>query len=69
MRGAVRGATPLRNIRMCERAYNFSFHVKVWRGARNDCRYRHATRAKKQKLKLRIIRSVKFHVSGPILRA
>jgi hypothetical protein len=31
MRGAVRGAIPLRRIRMRERAYNFSVHL---RGAR-----------------------------------
>jgi hypothetical protein len=34
MWGAVRGDTPLRNIRMRERAYNSSAHVRVGRGAR-----------------------------------
>jgi hypothetical protein len=54
MRGAVRGVTPLRSIRMRERAYNFSAHLRVGRGARgyftNDRQYCHATR---RKLKLK----------------
>jgi hypothetical protein len=31
--GAVRGVTPQRDIRMRERAYNFSAHYRVGRGA------------------------------------
>jgi hypothetical protein len=34
MRGAVRGVTPLRRIRMRERAYNFSAHFRIGPGAR-----------------------------------
>jgi hypothetical protein len=34
MRGAVRVVTPLRSIRMRERAYNFSVHFRVGLGAR-----------------------------------
>jgi hypothetical protein len=33
MRGAVRGVTPVWSIRMLERAYNFSAHFSVRRGA------------------------------------
>jgi hypothetical protein len=32
MRGAVRGVTPLRRIRMRERAYYFNAHFRVGRG-------------------------------------
>jgi hypothetical protein len=61
IRNAVRGVTPLRIILMRERAHNFSAHLDS-DGAHapyctNDCLYRHATR-RKQKLKLRMIRSV-----------
>jgi hypothetical protein len=34
MRGAVWGVTPLRSIRMRERAYNFKAHFRFERGAR-----------------------------------
>jgi hypothetical protein len=34
MRGAVRGVTPQRSIRMRERAYNFRAHFRVGWGAR-----------------------------------
>jgi hypothetical protein len=34
MRGAVRGVTPLRSIRMRKRANNFITHFRVGRGAR-----------------------------------
>jgi hypothetical protein len=47
---------------MRERAYNFSVHFRVRRGApyyNKYCLYRHATR-RKQKLKLRMTRSVKL---------
>jgi hypothetical protein len=47
-RGAVR---LVRDIRMRDRAYNFSAHFRVGQGARTDCLYRHATR---RKLKLEI---------------
>jgi hypothetical protein len=54
MRGAVRGVTPLRSIRMRERAYNFIAHFRVGRGVRtdctNDCQYCHPT-CRKLKLK------------------
>jgi hypothetical protein len=55
-RGDVRGVTPVRCIRMRERAHNFSVHFRVRRGARtvlnylhlqhrtNDYLYHHATR-------------------------
>jgi hypothetical protein len=61
MRSVVRGVTPLRSIRMRERAYNFSVHFRVGRGARtvlyyNDCLYRHATRRKQiQKVHTKIL--------------
>jgi hypothetical protein len=34
MRGSVRDLTPVRSIRMRERAYNFNAHFGVGRGAR-----------------------------------
>jgi hypothetical protein len=34
MRSAVEGVTPLRSVRMRERAYNFSDYFRVGRGAR-----------------------------------
>jgi hypothetical protein len=56
MRGAVWGVTPVRGvtqvrgIRMRDRAYKFSAHFRVERGARtyctNDCQHCHATRRK-----------------------
>jgi hypothetical protein len=36
MRAVVQGDTPLRSIRMRERAYNFSAHLRVGRGARTE---------------------------------
>jgi hypothetical protein len=63
MRDAVRGVTPLRSTRMREHAYHFSVHFRVGR-----CLYRHAIH-RKEKLKLRMIRSVKFYACGPIPRA
>jgi hypothetical protein len=69
--GAVRAIIPVRGIRMRELAFNFSVHFSVRRGApycTNDCQYRNATR-RKQKLKLRMIRSVKFYACGLIPRA
>jgi hypothetical protein len=34
MRGTVRGVTPVRDIRMRERAYSFNAHFRVRRGER-----------------------------------
>jgi hypothetical protein len=50
MRGAVRGVTPPRSIRMRERAYNICAQLKSG-GAHapsctSDCQYCHATRRK-----------------------
>jgi hypothetical protein len=64
MRDAVQGVTPVRGIRMSDRAY-FGVPILEWDGAHatyctNDCLNRHAPRSK-QKLKLRMIRSVKFY--------
>jgi hypothetical protein len=76
MRGAVRGVTPLQSIRMRERACNFSAHFTSG-GApaphcTNDCPIKCNTvtqPVENLNLKLRIIRSVKFHACGPIQRA
>jgi hypothetical protein len=57
---------------MRERAYNFSDHFRVGLGTHTvftiDSLYSHATR-RKQKFKLRMIRSVKFYACGSIPRA
>jgi hypothetical protein len=67
MRGAVRGVTPLRSIRM--RDYNFSAHFRVGTHApycTNDCQYCHATR---RKLKLETAYHPQREIAcGPIPR-
>jgi hypothetical protein len=68
MRGDVRGVTPLRSIRMRERA-NFSAHFGAGRTVcTNNCLNRHAI-YRKHNHKLRIICNVKFHACGSTPRA
>jgi hypothetical protein len=71
MRSAVRGVTHCGDS-ACVSVPTTLVSILEWDGAHapyytNDCPYRHATR-RKQKLKLRVIRSVKFHACGPIPR-
>jgi hypothetical protein len=65
----MRGVTPLRSIRICSNVPTISVPILKSHGAHapyrtNNCLYRHTTR-RKQKLKLRMIRSVRFHACGP----
>jgi hypothetical protein len=56
----------MRDIRMRERAYNFSAHFRVGRGARTVLYQRLSILSRNL---LRMIRSLKFYARGPIPRA